>query len=357
MSATTLPTGRHMVCFWKQADLGLFGRRPDRWIAQWAQDPGVEKILVFEAPVDNAMLQNWLRLSTTLARTPASEYKLLLTHWLSKHLGQFDSPKVHYLSYLAPEGENAVGSGYLRWVLQQITQAQVQAPMLMLWPACFVNPALIQAIAPSTVVVDLVDDQRLFPGNESQVATITDQYRSLLALADRVVSNSPGLIASFEAEFGHPIEHLANARLPMMPHHEGAAQALAVHARALKCRPVVGYVGNMRGRMDTATLMATMGRHPEWDFWFVGQTHGSEFYRVAQAVPNCRFWGALPQAEAEAVMAQFDVALIPFKHDALVNSMSPIKADNYAAAKVPVVSLLHTSVEDFDRALVAEILK
>jgi hypothetical protein len=51
VTAMNLPTGRHMVCFWKQNDLGLLGRRPDRWIAQWAQDPTIEKVLVFEAPV------------------------------------------------------------------------------------------------------------------------------------------------------------------------------------------------------------------------------------------------------------------------------------------------------------------
>jgi hypothetical protein len=38
-----------------------------------------------------------------------------------------------------------------------------------------------------------------------------------MGLADRVMSNSPGLIASFQAEFGHPIEHVPNSALPMMP--------------------------------------------------------------------------------------------------------------------------------------------
>jgi hypothetical protein len=121
------------------------------------------------------LLQQWLHLSTTLDRTSASECKLMLNQWLSKHLGQCDTDKVHYGSYLAPDGETAAGSAYLRWVLQQVQQAQLVAPALVLWPACFVNPALIQAIGPSSVVVDLVDDQRLFPGNESQVASITAQ--------------------------------------------------------------------------------------------------------------------------------------------------------------------------------------
>jgi hypothetical protein len=353
MTPMTLPTGRHIVCFWKQNDLGLLGRRPDRWIAQWAQDPTVKKVLVFEAPVANTLLQQWLHLSTTLDRTSASEFKLMLNQWLSKHLGQCDTAKVFYKSYLAPEGENGAGAGYLRWVLQQVQQAQLEAPTLVLWPACFVNPALIQAIGPASVVLDLVDDQRLFPGNESQVASITAQYRSFMGLADRLMSNSPGLIASFEAEFGCPIEHVPNSALPMMPNQQAASPALLAQALALKRRPVVGYVGNMRGRMDIPALLAVMARHPEWDFWYVGQTQSSAFYQAARQLSNCRFWGTLTQADAHAVMAHFDVALIPFKQDALVNSMSPIKADSYRSANLPVVSLLAMTPEHFDQALVA----
>ncbi len=348
-----LPTGRHIVCFWKQNDLGLLGRRPDRWIAHWAQDPTVESVLVFEAPVANTLLQQWLHLSTTLDSTSASEFKLMLNQWLSKHLGQCDTAKVQYKTYFAPDGENAAGSTYLRWVQQQVQEAQLVAPTLVLWPACFVNPALIQAIGPSSVVVDLVDDQRLFPGNESQAASITAQYRSFMGLADRLMSNSPGLIANFEAEFGHPIEHLPNSALPMMPNLQVASPPILAKAHALKLRPVVGYVGNMRGRMDTPALLAAMARHPEWDFWFVGQTQSSAFYQAARLVPNCHFWGTLAQVDAHAVMAQFDVALIPFKRDALVNSMSPIKADSYRSANLPVVSLLETSPDQFDQAMVA----
>lgn len=357
MTPTDIPSGRHIVCFWKQNDLGMFGRRPDRWIAHWAQDKSVEKVLVFEAPATNAVLQQWLRLSTTLDHISANEFKLMLNHWLSKHLGQSDSDKVQYKSYLAPDGEIALGANYLRWVLQQVKQSMLVAPTVVLWPACFVNPALIQAIGPSSVVVDLVDDQRLFPGGESEVVSITDQYRTFIGLADRVMSNSPGLIASFELEFGRRIEHFPNSALPLMPNPQVANPAILANASALKLRPVAGYVGNMRGRMDTTALLAAMARHPEWDFWFVGQTQSSAFFKAARLVPNCRFWGALVQADAYAVMAQFDVALIPFKPDALVNSMSPIKADSYRKANLPILSLLEMTPERFDAALVAYLKK
>lgn len=349
---TVLPSARHVVCFWKQSDLGLYGRRPDRWIAHWEQDASVERVLVFEAPASHEQLRQWLRLAVSADRSGASEFQLLLDQWLSKRQGRLDSGKVRYLNYLAPEGEGTAGAAYLRWVLDEIRAAAVVEPAVVLWPACYVNAALLKAIAPAALIVDLIDDQRLFPGNETQAESITAQYRMWINAGSRVVSNSTGLIESFEREFGRSIEHLPNDMLPMMPDRRGASPVLAAQVAALKTsRPVIGYVGNMRGRIDTALLVKVMRRRSDWDFWFVGQTHGSAFHAAAQGLPNARYFGALSQADARSVMAHFDVALIPFKQDALVRSMSPIKTGAYRQAGLPVVALSGQSAEDFAHEL------
>lgn len=356
-ATTALPTGRHIVCFWKQSDLGLFGRRPDRWITHWAQDPQVQSVLIFESPVSAAQQQQWQQLAQQPDTTSASEFALLLAQWQAKRQGQLDTHKLRYPQYQAPPGQPAVGAHYLQWVLHQVRAAGITSPTVVLWPACFVNTALIQAMAPSQIVVDLVDDQRLFPGNESQIGAITDQYRTLIALADQCLSNSPGLIASFEAEFGHPIRHMPNSLWPMMAEPHPASAPVQQRLRAMPRRPVVGYTGNLRGRLDTDTLLPLITRHPEWDFWFVGQTHGSAFYRASQHLPNAHFWGTLCQADAQAVMARYDAAIIPFKDDPLVRSMSPIKVDAYRRAQAPIVSLLEHSPASFEHTLRALLQK
>ncbi len=347
-----LPWARHVVCFWKQNDLGLFGRRPDRWIEYWRQQPGVEKVLVFEPPLSQAQLQEMLRLATTLDKVSASEFQLLLQQATRKLLGQCDDDKVQYCTYLPPEGQVAAGPQYLRWVLAQCQQARVDQPLVVLWPACFANEALVQKLAPSQVLVDLVDDQRLFPGNQGQREAITDQYQTFIRLGHRVVSNATGLIDSFSQEFGRPVEHLPNALLPMLPPSHASAPVAKDRAR-----PVVGYVGNLRGRIDVETLTSVMGRHPEWDFWFVGQTHRSAFYQAARALPNARFWGTLDHVRANAVMAQFDVAIVPFVADALVKSMSPIKLDDYHRSARPTVVLDPENKKGFEPALLEALKK
>ena len=354
-AAIPLPWARHVVCFWKQNDLGLFGRRPDRWIEYWRQHPGVETVLVFEPPMSQPQLQEMLRLATTLDQTSASEYQLLLQQATRKLVGQCNDDKVRYCCYLPSEGQAGAGRDYLSWVLAQTRQAGIDAPLVVLWPACFANEALVQKLAPSHILVDLVDDQRLFPGNQGQRQAITDQYQSFIRLGQQVVSNSSGLIESFSQEFERPIEHLPNALLPMLPLNSTATDRLLT-ARD-KARPVVGYVGNLRGRIDVDTLTDVMRHHPEWDFWFVGQTHRSAFYQATQSLPNARFWGALSHDRAHAIMNQFDVAIVPFVADSLVKSMSPIKLDDYHRSERTTVVLDPENKKGFERALLEALKK
>jgi hypothetical protein len=353
LSASDLPWARHIVCFWKQNDLGIFGRRPDRWIEFWRHHPGVEKVLVFEPPLSTRKLQEMLRLATTLEGVCASEFQLLLEQATRKLLGKCDDAKVKYRTQLPPENETNTGSQYLAWVLSQTHAAGIIDPLVVLWPACFANEALVQMLKPSDIVVDLVDDQRLFPGNESQRQAITDQYQTFIRLGHRIFSNSLGLIDSLSKEFGKAIEHLPNAFLPMLPYSSPTEKGSAEASFQAKdpTRPLVGYVGNMRGRIDKDILIEVIRQHPDWDFWFVGQTHLSEFYQQAKTFQNVRFWGVLRYDLANALLVQFDAAIIPFVADELVKSMSPIKVDDYARLKIPSVVLDSKNKKSFEQAL------
>jgi glycosyltransferase involved in cell wall biosynthesis len=336
-----LVKGKHIVCFWKQNDLGLFGRRPDRWIALWEQDPKIEKVLVFETPLSQRALGEWLKRAVTLGATSGSEYRLLLDQAVAKLQGDCDTGKTTYKTYLTPADKPADNQDYLRWVLQQVKEQGISAPTVVLWPACYANAALVKAMKPKQIITDLVDDQRLFPANAQLVPTITAQYQMWLGMSDVVLSNSLGLIEAFSQEFDHGgIAYLPNQALTAAP---GRAKAAAPRAgktgKPAEKRTVVGFVGNMRERMDTEALLKAMAENPDKDFWFVGQTHGSAFFAKAKTLVNCKFWGTLRQAEAEAVVAQFDVGVMPFLDTPMVARMSPMKRETYTMGKVPLVAL------------------
>jgi glycosyltransferase involved in cell wall biosynthesis len=333
LSPHGLVKGKHIVCFWKQNDLGLFGRRPDRWIALWEQDPKVEKVLVFETPMSHLGLEEWLKRAVTFDATSGSEYRLLLDQAVAKLQGRCDTDKTTYKTYLTPANKPADNQDYLRWVLQQVKEQGISAPTLVLWPACFANAALVKAIKPKQIITDLVDDQRLFPANAKLVPTITAQYQLWIGLSDVVLSNSLGLIEAFSQEFDHAdIAYLSNQALAVIPAKK-AAEPTA------KKRKVVGFVGNMRERMDTEALLKAMAENPDKDFWFVGQTHGSAFYAKARNQPNAKFWGTLRQTEAEAVVAQFDVMVAPKARDRLTDGAHPSEEHTGTNSAIPLIEL------------------
>ena len=341
ISPKGLVKGKHIVCFWKQNDLGLFGRRPDHWIALWEQDPKIEKVLVFETPLSHLALEEWLKRAITLDATSGSEYRLLLDQAVGKLQGHCDTAKTTYKTYLTPADKPADNQDYLRWVLQQVKDQGISAPTVVLWPACYANAALVKAMKPKQIITDLVDDQRLFPANAQLVPTITAQYQMWLGLSDVVLSNSLGLIDAFSKEFSHGgIAHLPNEALSSAPATtKAAAPRAGKTGKAAKKRMVVGFVGNMRERMDSEALLKAMAENPDKDFWFVGQTHGSAFYAKARSQPNCKFWGTLRQTEAEAVVAQFDVAIRPAEADRLTDGAHPAKPQAGTNLAIPLVEL------------------
>jgi len=333
-----LITGKHIVCFWKQNDLGLFGRRPDRWIALWEQDPQVEKVLVFETPLSHLALQEWLKRAAVLDATSGSEYRLLLDQALAKLQGQCDSAKTVYKTYLTPTDKPANNQDYLQWVLQQVKEQGIAAPSVVLWPACFANVALVRAMKPQQIITDLVDDQRMFAANAQLVPTITAQYQMWLAESDTVVSDSPGLIAAFAKEFSRAdIGYLPNAALVSAPGARKVAKPRT--AKASKKRLIVGYAGNLREGLNTDALLQAIADNPDKDFWFLGPTHGSDFYAKARALPNCRFWGALRQHDVQARVAQFDAVIDPVLRSAATERMSASAADAAVKGAAPLVAL------------------
>jgi hypothetical protein len=290
LSPHGLVKGKHIVCFWKQNDLGLFGRRPDRWIALWEQDPKVEKVLVFETPLSQRALEEWLKRAITLDATSGGEYRLLLDQAVAKLQGRCNTAKTTYKTYLTPADKAADNQDYLRWVLQQVQDQGISSPSVVLWPACYANAALVRAMKPKQIITDLVDDQRLFAANAPLAKTITAQYKMWLGLSDTVISNSPGLIEAFSQEFGHgALAYLPNEALVAPVSAAAAPQRARKTGKPAKKRLVVGFVGNMRERMDTDALLQAMAENPDKDFWFVGQTHGSAFYDQASTQANAKF--------------------------------------------------------------------
>jgi UDP-galactopyranose mutase len=101
--------------------------------------------------------------------------------------------------------------------------------------------------------------------------------------------------------------------------------------------PVIGFYGTLGDWLDFDLLFRLARRRPQWSFVFAGPQASHEFNRLRQ-LANVRYLGVIDYHELAGHAVWFDVGLIPFRLNALTRFVHPIKALEYLAIGLPVIS-------------------
>jgi glycosyltransferase involved in cell wall biosynthesis len=184
-----------------------------------------------------------------------------------------------------------------------------------------------QRLERSALVYDVMDDLSAFakarPGQR-------EVQRRTLACADVVFAGGRSLYAG--------VRDAAPGRTFLFPSGvEPEHFAAASDDRRRHARPVAGYVGVIDERLDLELIADLAARLPDWDLRLVGPVVKIDPDTVPRA-QNLQYPGMEPYDRLPAVMAGFDVALMPFARNAATRSISPTKTLEYLAAGLPVVS-------------------
>ena len=186
---------------------------------------------------------------------------------------------------------------------------------------------LAQRLGAGRVVYDVMDDLASFKHAPEGLVL---RQRRLLAEADVVFTGGPSLHRSVTRQrskgvhlFRSGVEttHYARSRVLRRPHE----------------RPVAGYVGVVDERLDLDLLRDLAERLPDWTVRIVGPVAKIDEASLPRT-PNLEYLGLTPYEELPAVMAGFDVALMPFALNEATRTISPTKTLEYLAAGLPVVS-------------------
>jgi hypothetical protein len=184
-----------------------------------------------------------------------------------------------------------------------------------------------QVLRPGRMVYDVMDDLASFLDAPEGLVL---RQRRLLAEADVVFTGGPSLHRSVQRQrrdgvhlfrSGVEKEHFAAGRLLRTPHE----------------RPVAGYVGVLDERLDLPLVAEMAARLPDWTIRMVGPVAKIDPAVLPQA-DNLEYVGMTPYDRLPAVLAGFDVALMPFALNEATRSISPTKTLEYLAAGLPVVS-------------------
>jgi len=101
--------------------------------------------------------------------------------------------------------------------------------------------------------------------------------------------------------------------------------------------PVFGYIGVLDERLDLQLIAAIARARFDATFVLVGPVAKIDPASLPRAA-NIRYYDKRPYADLPAIVARFDVAIMPFARNEATRSISPTKTLEYLAARRPVVS-------------------
>nr|WP_246191502.1 glycosyltransferase [Aureimonas leprariae] len=105
-------------------------------------------------------------------------------------------------------------------------------------------------------------------------------------------------------------------------------------------RPVALFQGGINKRLDFPLLIALAKRLPEWRFWFCGNENAQDTgWDELRSLPNVRYFGTQSVEGIAFLARKSSVGLIPFQQDELIRRSLPLKAYEYVACGMPVVSV------------------
>ena len=336
--------GIDIVMFWKQNDIGLYGRRFDMVVAHLALRPDVRRIAVFEPPLPARLAE---------ADSPPTDQNRLVAHRaLLRSWRLMDTEKVSFHVY--PEGgdgrpRSRSQVAYEDHVAEELRALGVEPSQAVFWyyPYFEHTAAINQRLQPRLKVVDVVDDHRTWANATPERRARVDQhYRDVLWDADVVFANCEELQRSMAPLAGEIL--LVPNGCDTRPAPPDARDYRFRRFSALK-GPVLGLVGNLEPKTDSELLRRLATERPTYQLALIGSTHSAEpdLLRL-QELPNVTFFGVVTYPEVRAWIARLDVGLVPHRDTEQTRAMNPLKVLAYATEGVPTVSTQIDNLGDME---------
>lgn len=204
-------------------------------------------------------------------------------------------------------------------------------PMMLDWSS---------RLEPRVVVYDCMDE---LSGFKNAPADLCIREKKLFSMADLVFTGGQSL---YEAKRE---QHRAVYAFPSSIDAAHFSKALTVTgefpAQAEIPHPRIGFAGVIDERLDISLLEAVADLRPDFQFVMVGPVVKIDENDLPRR-KNIHYLGRQDYADLPAIMAGWDVAIMPFAQNESTRFISPTKTPEYLAAGLPVVS---TAIADVVR--------
>ena len=202
-------------------------------------------------------------------------------------------------------------------------------PMMLPWAG---------RLKPQAVIYDCMDE---LSGFKNAPAELIDREKDLFARADLVFTGGHSL---FQAKKG---QHDDVHAFPSSIDKDHFSRAIIIKEEkgpgSDNDRAQIGFVGVIDERFDIPLLRSMADLKPEWDFIMVGPVVKIDENELPRN-ENIKYLGQRAYGDLPAILADWDVAMMPFALNDSTKYISPTKTPEYLAAGLPVVSTPITDV-------------
>jgi UDP-galactopyranose mutase len=223
--------------------------------------------------------------------------------------------------------------------------AELRDRALLAWLYTPMALPLAEALAPTAIVYDCMDELSLFLGAPPELLS---REEALLECADLMFTGGPSLYRAKQAR--HPNVHCfpssvdaAHFRLARATGEGGEIREAAEQAGIP--HPRLGFYGVIDERLDLPLLDFIAEARPEWQIVLVGPVVKIGPASLPQR-PNIHYFGQRSYEELPGYLAGWDVCLLPFARNDSTRFISPTKTLEYMAAELPIVSTRITDVAE-----------
>jgi glycosyltransferase involved in cell wall biosynthesis len=206
-----------------------------------------------------------------------------------------------------------------------------------LWFYTPMAQALVDGMPHDGIAYDCMDD---LSGFANAPAEMKAAERSLLSRADIVFTGGQSLYEARKTL--HPNVHAFPSSVDVA--HFRRARTVTVDPADQRDipRPRLGFCGVIDERMNLDLVRQVAARSPQCHIVMIGPVVKIDPNDLPR-LPNIHYLGLKPYDQLPEYFGGWDVALMPFAHNAATRYISPTKTPEYLAAGLPVVS---TSIED-----------
>jgi glycosyltransferase involved in cell wall biosynthesis len=312
----------------------------------------VGRALYFDAPLARTTLESFL---SVLQDDPSGQEGPMVRNTFARWLGLLDDDLVRQRVFIhggtrGPEPDSLVqpaAAEYSAFVSEQLQDAGLDPArtMALVFPVVWDFARVRDAVPFARVIVDLVDDEREFRSRPEYRDRLTSLYEQTILAADLVTANCEPLADRF-AYLGTSIHVVPNGAEPFPAEVPPIPPILARLPH-----PLIGYVGDMRDRIDWDLVRRLVRQRPGWSFVFAGPPGDAAAVGDLRRSPNVVFAGVIEYVDLPAYLRHLDAAIVPHLRSPLTDSMNPLKVYNYVAAGLPVVATAVPNLQDIEASV------